>query len=58
MRYEGDREADVGITTVRQVTTTEVWRDGPKESRFHRPGDGSSPQQTDRQLEVLIFIKS
>lgn len=48
----------MGITTVRRVTTTEVWRDGLKESYFHRLGDGSSPQQTDRQLEVLIFIKS
>lgn len=55
---QGDREADMGITTVRQITTTQVWEDRPKESDFHRLGDGSSPQQTDRQLEVLIFIKS
>lgn len=53
----GDREADVGLTTARHVTTTEVWGDGRKESYVYRLGDGSPLQQTDRQLEVLSFYK-
>lgn len=46
----------MGLTTARRVTTTEVWGDGRKESYVYRLGDGSSLQQTDRQLVVLSFI--